>query len=524
MACWSLANAILDEPVKALTSTMRPLLLLAALAPYASAQVVPTFDDVSIGEAPLDAGGTVPVRMDVYRPSGVASPVPLVLWIHGGGWQSGDHDQLPGVALPLLQSGIAVATIDYRLSQEAVFPAQIEDVKGAVRHLRANAAAYGIDGARIACWGSSAGGHLSALLATSAGVAGCEGSTGGNLQFPSAVVAAVDYFGPTDIVNMALDVTTPPGSQLDHDAPDSAESRLIGYDGPGEGIGVLRANLANPAAPFPELAALAALLNPITHVDASDPALFVAHGTVDTVVPLHQSERLVSALQAASVPTIWRPSTGAGHGALGAAIDAEARAFLVLHLSDCDGNGVIDADDVAAGSASDTDGDGVLDACDTSGTGIPLCFGDGSGANCPCGNSVPLGSASGCRHSLGVGGRLTAAGVASLASDTLVLLGSQMPDSSVLHFQGSAQVNGGAGGVFGDGLRCAGGAVVRLSIRTNSNGASTYPTAGDPRISLRGGVSTPGVRWYQLWFRNAAPFCTQATFNLTNAVRVDWSL
>ncbi|MCY2961409.1 MAG: alpha/beta hydrolase [Planctomycetota bacterium] len=505
------------------TPTTRSLLLLATLAVHASAQVSPTFDDVLVGNAPLDAGGTVPVRMDVYRPAGTTGPVPLVLWIHGGGWQSGDHNAPPSVALPLLQSGIAVATIDYRLSNEAIFPAQIEDVKGAVRHLRANAAAYGIDGARIACWGSSAGGHLSALLATSSGVAGCEGSTGGNLQFGSGVVAAVDYFGPTDIVQMNPDVTTPPGSNIDHDSPDSPESRLIGFDGPSQGIGVLRANLGNPVAPFPALAALAALANPITHVDPADPALFVAHGTVDTSVPIHQSERLVSALQSAAVDVTWRPATGAGHGALGAAVDAEARAFLVLHLSDCDGNGVLDAADVAAGNAADTDGDGVIDVCDNAGTGIPLCFGDGTGTACPCGNSVPVGAASGCRHSLGVGGRLRASGTPSISADTLVLLGSQMPDSSVLHFQGSTPVNGGVGGVFGDGLRCAGGAVVRLSITTNASGASVYPATGDPRISLRGGVLTPGVRWYQSWFRNAAAFCTPMTFNLTNAVRIDWS-
>ncbi len=507
--------------------TPRPVALALPCALFlsasAAAQVVPTFDDLVVGDAPLDAGGTMPVRMDVYRPPGIAAPVPVVLWIHGGGWMSGDHNQLPGTAVSLLQNGIALATIDYRLSSEAIFPAQIEDVKGAVRYLRANAATLGIDGARIACWGSSAGGHLSALLATSAGVAECEGTTGGNAQFSSAVLAAVDYFGPTDLVQMNLDVTTPPGSIIDHDAPDSPESQLLGFDGPGEGLGVLRANLSNPAAPFPALAALAALANPITHVDAQDPPFFVAHGTDDPVVPIHQGERMVAALQAASVDVIWRPSLGAGHGGLGTSIDAEARAFLVLHLSDCNANGVLDAADVAAGTATDADGDGVLDACVPPGTGIPACFGDGSGAACPCGNSSPAGSASGCRHSLGVGGRLVASGTARITADTLVLRGSQMPDSSVLYFQGSASLGGGLGLPFGDGLRCAGGTVVRLKIATNSAGASVYPAAGDPRVALRGGVAVPGVRWYQLWFRNAAGFCTPATFNLTNVLRIDWS-
>ncbi|MFM7280939.1 MAG: alpha/beta hydrolase, partial [Planctomycetia bacterium] len=96
------------------------------LAPAASSQGAPTFNDLVIGQAPLDAGGSVAVRMDLRIPAGVSGPVPVVLWIHGGGWQSGDHDSLPGFVEPLLSRGIAVATVDYRLSWEAIFPAQIE--------------------------------------------------------------------------------------------------------------------------------------------------------------------------------------------------------------------------------------------------------------------------------------------------------------------------------------------------------------------------------------------------------------
>ena len=505
---------------------MRDTLLLAllplTLAPAAAGQGAPTFNDLVIGQAPLDAGGSVAVRMDLRIPAGASGPVPVVLWIHGGGWQSGDHDSLPVFVQPLLSSGIAVATVDYRLSSEAIFPAQIEDVKGAVRFLRANAATFGIDAARIGCWGSSAGGHLSALLATSGGVAGCEGSTGGNLDQPSTVLAAVDYFGPTDIVQMNPDVTNPPGSTTNHDAPGSPESRLIGYDGTGEGIGVLRANLANPNAPFPALAALANLLNPITHIDANDPPLHVAHGELDTTVPRNQSVRLVAALVAANVEHAWRSVPSAGHGALGNAIDAEARAFLVLRLGDCNGNGLLDDVDVANG-ALDSDGDGLLDACET-GAGTPVCFGDGAGAACPCGNTSPPGAAAGCRNSLGVGARLVAVGTASLAQDTLSLVGDGMPDSSALYFQGSSVLGtGGIGQSFGDGLRCAGGFVVRLRTTTNAGGGSFHPGPGDPPISVRGAIAAPGTRWYQVWYRNAAGFCTPSTFNLSNAVRVDWS-
>jgi len=501
------------------------LFVLALLSPALFAQGSPTFDNVNIGNAPLDAGGTVPVLMDIRTPAGATSPVPVVLWIHGGGWQSGDHNLIPASAQPLLTSGIAVATIDYRSSHEAIFPAQIEDVKGAVRYLRANAATLGIDPARIGCWGSSAGGHLSALLATSDGVAACEGTTGGNLAESSAVLVAADYFGPTDILRMSLDVTTPPGSSFDHDSPDSPESKLLGFDGVGEGLGVLRANLSNPNPPFPALAALADLVSPITHVDANDPPMFVSHGMVDTTVPFHQSERIVTALQAASVEVEWIPSVGAGHGNLGTAVDAAARAFLVLHLSDCNANGLLDDVDVANG-ALDSDGDGVLDPCETVGgpTGTPVCFGDGTGLACPCGNTSAIGAQSGCRNSLGNGARLVASGTASLAADSLVLHGSEMPNASALYFQGTTALGAGGIGVpFGDGQRCAGGQVMRLRILSNVAGASSYPGAGNLPISVRGAVATPGSRWYQVWYRNAAAFCTPATFNLSNAVRIDWS-
>jgi hypothetical protein len=85
-------------------------------------------------------------------------------------------------------------------------------------------------------------------------------------------------------------------------------------------------------------------------------------------------------------------------------------------------------------------------------------------------------------------------------------------------------MSGGAGIVFGDGLRCATGAIVRLAIHANSAGESSYPAVGDVPIALRGGVVAPGIRWYQTWYRNAAVFCTPTTFNLTNAVRIQWLL
>ena len=151
----------------------------------------------------------------------------------------------------------------------------------------------------------------------------------------------------------------------------------------------------------------------------------------------------------------------------------------------------------------------------------PLCAGDGTGAACPCANTGASGR--GCANSVDPGGGLlAAAGAASVGADTLLLSGSGMPSSSALYFQGSSAVAGGAGAAFGDGLRCAGGSVIRLGTKTNAGGASQYPEGGDLPVSVRGAVSAGDVRVYQVWYRNAAAFCTADTFNLTNGVRVEW--
>ncbi len=147
-----------------------------------------------------------------------------------------------------------------------------------------------------------------------------------------------------------------------------------------------------------------------------------------------------------------------------------------------------------------------------------FCFGDGSGAACPCGNNGAVGR--GCASSVSaVGALLSASGAASITNDTFTLTGSAMPNSSALYFQGTMQV----ASAFGDGLRCAGGSVVRLGTKQNIGGSSRYPDGGDPTVSVRGLVVGPGaVHTYQVWYRNAANFCTPSTFNLTNGVAITW--
>ena len=376
--------------------------------PSAAVAQTPTFNDLAYAEAPLDEGGTATLRMDLWRSTAEVDHAPLVMWIHGGGWQSGTYNGSPPGLAAMLEAGFAVASVQYRLSGAAIFPAQIHDVKGAARFLRAHADEYGLDPSRFAAWGSSAGGHLTALLATSGGVPALEGTTGGNSEFSSRLQAAVDYFGPTNLLQMNLDVATPPGSTLDHDAATSPESRLIGFDGPGEGIGVLRCNLENPAPPFPEKAALAMLLNPINHLAADDPPMFIAHGDQDTTVPLKQSQRLADALAEREIEHVMRVVEGAGHGfgMQSGVVNAEAIAFLLAHLAqptgDFDRDGDVDGGDLLAwqrelgatadpaGSGADGNVDGVVNAADLERWQMSFGVGgNGSEASAGSGVAVP---------------------------------------------------------------------------------------------------------------------------------------
>lgn len=225
--------------------------------------------------------------LDLYLPR-QRRPLPVILWVHGGAWRTGDKTDkadLPEWAA----RGYAVASINYRLSQEALFPAQIHDCKAAVRWLRANATEYGLDPTHIGAWGASAGGHLVALLGTTAGVAELEGDLG-NLGHSSAVQAVCDWFGPTDFTQMSHF----PG-KMDHDVPDSPESQLIG-------------------GPIQENKEKAAKANPITYIDGDEPPFLIIHGERDPLVPCHQSILLHEALLAAGADSTLHIIPGAGHG------------------------------------------------------------------------------------------------------------------------------------------------------------------------------------------------------------------
>ncbi len=185
--------------------------------------------------------------------------------------------------------GYALASIEYRLSQEAVFPAQIFDCKGAVRWLRAHAAEYGYDASRIAIAGASAGGHLAALLGTSGGEAALEGDVGGNPGESSRVQAIVDFYGPTDFILRAQE------QPAFTDEPSGAVYQLLGH---GVKSDPERARLASAA----------------WHVTSDDPPLLAIHGTKDPRVRPNQSQRLCDAYRELKLENTLHPVEGAGHG------------------------------------------------------------------------------------------------------------------------------------------------------------------------------------------------------------------
>jgi plastocyanin len=157
----------------------------------------------------------------------------------------------------------------------------------------------------------------------------------------------------------------------------------------------------------------------------------------------------------------------------------------------------------------------------TPASGTAYCFGDGSGTACPCGNNVT--TPTGCKNSDLRSARLRALGTPSIANDTFVLsMSGTTEGGSVLLFQGTTQVNGGAGALFGDGLRCAGGSVLRLGIETIAFGYTTYPQAGDLTVSVKGAITAGQTRTYQAWYRDAPSTCTSAHYNTSNGLSVLW--
>lgn len=226
----------------------------------------------------------VPLTMDVYYPLTVGEPAPVVIYVHGGGWVEGSKDSLPSVVgVDALQAaGYLTVSVDYRLAPQHKFPAMIEDVKCAVRHLRARADSYNLDPDRFGAIGASAGGHLVSLLGLTDD--NSDFDVGEYLAYSSRVQAVVDLFGPSNL------------------APEYA--RKLFFD-PEEVFGVADGNDR-----------IFFDASPVNYVTSDDPPFLIFHGNQDTTVPPLQSKMLFKALQAEGIPVELIPIRKAGHNLL----------------------------------------------------------------------------------------------------------------------------------------------------------------------------------------------------------------
>lgn len=278
----------------------RPMLPKGFVAEY-DVKYVPDGDDAQ--------------ALDIYFPEAAAEkPLPLLIWIHGGGWSGGSKAGMPYMSQ--LPRGYVAASIEYRFSQKAVFPAQIQDCQAAIRFLRANAKKYSIDPERIGVGGASAGGHLAALVGTSGGKKTFP-AIGGNEDQSDRVQAVCDIFGPTNFWTVI--------KQADEDKNVK---------------NIFKWNNGDPysrliAAKLGEDKAKCDAVSPVQYVSKDNPPFLILHGDHDTLVPYAQSVELTDLLTKASVEVTLQKLPGAGHGGASFALPAVAKltvAFFDKHL------------------------------------------------------------------------------------------------------------------------------------------------------------------------------------------------
>lgn len=256
------------------------------------AQKVDVTRDVEYGRA-----GDRSLTLDVYQPKNrTADLLPVIVWIHGGGWRGGDKASGGRLSSFVATGRYVGVSVGYRLSGEAVWPAQIHDCKAAIRWIRANAKKYGINPDRIGVWGSSAGGHLVSLLGTSSDIEPLEGDCG-TPSVSSRVACVVDFCGPTDMVIFR------------HAAAD----QLFGK-------------------PVAERQAEARAASPAAHVSNDDPPFLIVHGTDDRTVPIAQAELFHEKLKESGVDVTFVRVEGGGHGIGGSEVMGRVVSFFDKHL------------------------------------------------------------------------------------------------------------------------------------------------------------------------------------------------
>lgn len=271
--------------------------------------VAPNYKDLSYAKV------SSAQKLDLYIPKG-NGPFPVIIMIHGGGFMLGDKSDGTGLAGvdQLLAAGYAVASINYRLSGEAHYPAQINDAKVAVRFLRANASKYNLNLGKFGVWGASAGGNLAALLGTTCGIVELEGAELGNSDQSSCVQAVVDWFGPIDFLKMDEQFKGSNCPQNHNDAS-SPESKLVG-------------------AAIQTVPEIVMTTNPMNYIDKNDPPVFIQHGSADCNVPPAQGKNLADILAQTigSDKVTYNLLDDAGHG--GSQFETEANLQKVISFLD----------------------------------------------------------------------------------------------------------------------------------------------------------------------------------------------
>lgn len=256
-------------------------------------------DEPTLSDVLYDSVGDIALRLDFYEPTQRRQERPLIVWVHGGAWRSGSKSGVP--IIKLREQGFAIASVDYRLSPVAKFPAQTHDIKSAIRFLRANADRFGFDANRFVLAGSSAGGHLAVLAAVSDGVPELSGSLEVPENISSSVQAVVSFFGAGNLQTI-LSQSTPFG--LDVRVP------------------ALQLLLGGQPEQQPTLARLA---SPVEHIDSRDPPLWLFHGDQDPQMPINQSHELAGAYKKVGVPVQFEVVYGGKHGGSGFFTDEQLR-------------------------------------------------------------------------------------------------------------------------------------------------------------------------------------------------------
>jgi acetyl esterase/lipase len=229
----------------------------------------------------------VELKLDLHRPQDVERPL-VAIYVHGGAWRAGSREDVPVAAL--LRHGIAIASVDYQLSIQARFPAQVHDIKAAIRFLRAKADTLRIDTERIAIIGSSAGGHLAALTGLTNDHTELEGSVGDHLDQSSRIAAIVSFYGAGNLQSIL------------------GQSTELGLTVRVPALKLLLGNLPDQAS------ALAALASPVQHLDRKDPPLLLIHGDADPQMPYQQSLELEQACKAKGAACQLISLSGGKHG------------------------------------------------------------------------------------------------------------------------------------------------------------------------------------------------------------------